>query len=275
MNKKSLLVTGTMFSLLALSLFSCKKSDDATPDPEPPLVVESRPLLDSVVTIAADPIGNEATAFRYNTDSTQAADIYIGSEGNQSGNFFLYINKQMTRYVFSPTANIKDSTDGYACSYDTKGRLVIINPDNWANRDSFVYNDANQLIRKYKFYAGDIQNSDTLTWTGKNLTKYTAATRYYGGTENDVYLETYTFKYDEKKNPYLCVPASTLFYAQDKSRLSENNVVEMNYEVRNGPTRNTKYTYTYNDKNYPTSATYVKTGEGVADNGTIRFVYKK
>lgn len=274
MKKRSTLVTGTLFSLFALTLFSCKKSDDASPEVEPPVVTETRPLLDSVITISSNPEWNEATAYRYNADSTQAADIYI-STGQLNGVFLLYKNKQLTRYVYSPTGNINDSTDVYMCSYDSKGRLAIINPDNWGNRDSLVYNDANQLVRRYKFYSNELEYADTLTWTGKNLTTYRSVQRIYGGTENDVYIQTWTFKYDEQKNPYQGVPSSSFFYQEDRWKLSENNAVEVAYQVTNGVSHNIRYAYTYNDKHYPASAAYVKTGEGVSDDGTVRFVYRK
>lgn len=271
--KQSMFITGAMFSLLTLSLFSCKKSDDTTPEVEPPVVAEARPLLDSVITIAASPEWNSTTAYRYNADSTQYADISINANGGAQGVFFLYSNKQLIRFVFSETGNVNDTTNGTTFIYDTKGRLIIRNPDNWANRDSLVYNDANQLVRIFKYYSDELYYADTLTWTGKNLTRYKSVQYIYGS--EDRYVETHSFKYDDKRNPFVSVPVSAFFFPENICRLSENNIVEYSDEVEGGRSNTTKYTYTYNDKNYPTNAAYVLTGEGVSDEGTIRFVYKK
>ncbi|WP_143159947.1 hypothetical protein [Chitinophaga jiangningensis] len=268
-----------MPALLALCIVSCSKSDDPTPDPGnpgggQPGVISGAPLLDSV--IETEDKGAINWLFKYNADSTLNAQLITNDAADiPNGYYFTYASGKLSRINYSETGNINDtlSTDRQLITYDAKGRPALIyKVENVYNtKDSLVYNDNNQLIRTFSFENGKLTYQDTLTWTGNNVTKIVSRENISGSTET--FLRTMTYRYDDKKNPFVSVRAA-MFTEGEVNWLSENNVVEL---VEKTSQENiewkTTYSYVYNDKNYPVSGTWK--GSSDLQTGSIRFVYKK
>ncbi|MBV7533711.1 hypothetical protein [Chitinophaga sp. sic0106] len=271
MKNNTTFIAGAMFTILTISLFSCKKSDNATPGNE----TTSAVFLDSVFTTGKTAVDTEVSTYQYNEDGTQAAEIITSGTGIKSSFFYLYTNKKITRHVYSSTGHLADSAWGSDCTYDAQGRLSIILPVGESMRDSIVYNDANQIIRRFSTNSGRIIFADTLTWTGKNLTQF-RYTRYEMNGEVAL-VNTVNYKYDDKKNPYLCAPQSAIFiqFKNNIYKLSENNPVEVSETQEGQATVTAKWNYVYNEKGYPVTLTRVYSGGQASGEVPMRFVYKK
>ncbi|NIG52745.1 hypothetical protein [Chitinophaga sp. Cy-1792] len=278
------LLTGAI--AVMLSIYSCTKTDNPSPDTNTnpgtdpgtnPIVVTAAPLLDSLIEIE-----NNGTPynwiFRYNTDSTLQAELH--SSGAKPvvpyGDFFTYNSKkQVVRHNYANPANIQDTlASDYYYVYDNAGRLALTKSKAGIVVDSFVYNDKSRLSGKFGFDGKRLRTEEVFTWTGNNLTLIKST--QYLIDQKDPYIRTYAYKYDDKKNAAINVRACAVYTRSEMDYwLSENNCTQI-VETEPASTTTTSFTFTYNDKNYPVSASYtVKDGTTTLKTGTQRFVYKK
>lgn len=101
-------------------------------------------------------------------------------------------------------------------------------------------------------------------YSGLNMVKATLKTGFYlpnGELEISPDVQTITFQYDAKKNPYQLLPKEFFIYLsgiapQGAAFLSANNMTKVTQTIE-GVSEVTDYTYTYDSENYPTKMTGV------------------
>ncbi len=244
-------------------LMSCRKKDQPDPStiwPGPAALLDSR-TTNHKGQITVD-------RFEFNKDSGLTKYDQITDGKYYYSEFYFYDNNQpkhVSQIALSITGKLEDAFLIRKCYYNSNGLLVTMK-DNKSDSISFVYNNNKQLIGRYSYSNDSIYDANVITWSGANIVKL-KTTWYNTGDSKHPSVFDYTFKYDNKRNPYTCVPYfSTINFGVGFTAMSANNIIEMTEVSENG-THTYKYSYQYKDQGYPVSYT--------GDDLSIQYAYQK
>ncbi|NIG52746.1 hypothetical protein [Chitinophaga sp. Cy-1792] len=253
--------------LLAIFLMACSKSDVEQPiTPIDPVVTPPKQaLLDSVYIESGNDV--EYQNFIYNADSSLGKSYWQQSSGNLLGYYYKYQNNRMAAVWLNYKVGRSDSTEYATFTYAANGTISTAMVQGY--KYSYEFDAQKQLVKKHTFGSDNsLQHTYTYTWQNSNLVKEVDSV--FNGL--DLKVNTYTYTYDNKINPYRMITAAAFIVDEDMPliNLSANNIVKQE-EVYYGNNYTYIYNYTYNEKNYPLTC--------VTNNGHLdfkyRYIYKK
>ena len=215
---------GSIFGILILTLiFSCSKSSEPS-IPKCLLLSVNSPDYKIVYNYGSD---GEMTSYKYVTpgvDSVVLSAVY-DSHGNitQVGT---------TKYTYDANNRITAIVDSDGVVY---------------NKNEFQYNSYGQLVKRLEYHVENGQPYTYDNFTYSNLTSRNPLTqsRYFS---NGTMIETITFGYDNKYNPY--AGSHELW---SLSTIAVNNITWTTSSTGMAVDGIT-YAYTYNEKGYPLTA---------------------
>ena len=211
-------------------------------------------------------------------DGTTSTEIYSydGNKlisidyGDGEMDTFTYENELLVRYD-----EILEDPDGQLDTtyslfeYDTQNRVIT----------QTYYNEVDEASQKWDY---DYNTDGTITETayyyesGNEILNYVGTVviqngNYVSFTDGD-YLDTYT--YDDKNGSLKNIHAFETFLVTGEFYISKNNELSGATSLDGVPIPEDNYTisYTYNDDNYPITASFDFTG--VIDDSTLEFFYE-
>lgn len=131
----------------------------------------------------------------------------------------------------------------------------------FATINTFVYNDNGTITKTSKSNNSNDIRTSIITLTNGNYVMETEDTPFG--------KRTFTYKYDTKNNPYKNIKGFSALLV-DNDDAGKNNVEEMQQSDSYG-IHTTKYTYVYNNNDFPIKQ-ILKSGD---DTETITFTYNK
>ncbi|QJB33043.1 hypothetical protein HF324_17290 [Chitinophaga oryzae] len=243
--KKQLLALAGM----ALLFVSCSKKDGPSPPPQP----EASPfagLLKGMYNVS------DTSRYEYNDDKTVSKVRNSWKDGADAGGSIVtmkYANgkiSEMWESTYDKTGVFGPNRLITAFTYADKNILKIWMWENANNEltDSIRYNAGGKMEKIFRIARINalpvIINTDSLVWTGNNITKLIReSTSAYGG-------EGFTdmFVHDDKRNVYLDVQPAMLDGSYATEPFNANNIVKVTRTKGNKSITN-NIQYKYNDKN--------------------------
>jgi len=253
----SLLLAGSAF------LFSCKK-DTTTTDPS----IETTKQISAFVSINSD--GIDSLVFTYDAAGvlTKMDEYTNHSSASLTHNFLTEFGysggKYVTRTKYSLSNNQKINYEKDSIGYDSNNLAVKLFGYNLDINNNFVLNtnyttvityNSSNLPVKFDHGNGNYDTYENYTNGDVNTVK---------GYENNALIETDTYQYDNKNNPF----KGNVAYFGNLAFYVTNDVVKETYG-----TDAINYTYTYNSANYPIKMVQVW-GTTSADTETDLIYYK-
>ena len=232
--------------VLLTTFITCKLQDDDN------CAVAEGKLIDRISTTS---FGHTTTEiFVYN------AKNQIDSIVKEVDNFLFYAfkynekNQLVERQMFTNYKNNLRKARVDSLTYDVQNRLINVRQYDSNEKDSLVfsnikvfsYNSQGKIDEEVTSYV-NFQSSRIYEWDNDNVVRITD----YDGNKTKLHL--FSFKYDDKKNPFLTT-VYTYDEVQSRNNIVESSVIDFSGRldlIANPITRK----YRYNSSNFPTLET--------------------
>ncbi|WP_299106388.1 hypothetical protein [uncultured Winogradskyella sp.] len=276
--------------LLALFIFSCNPNDNQETEQTNTLIIkeiidigenyerhfyfDSNGKLDSITDTNAIPeYNNILSKFEYSNDNTLISAYHTAGTEEVFSNLS-YVNSNISNYDYITLGSSTDTPVNISeafVNYTIDGSFATESED--INVElTFISNNLEYLSQRKR----TLDNTSNSTWYlvdyeyDNNFNIISSHTTVNYGSQADYYS---TRVYDEKTNP---IAESMTNYRLALYFLDDNNLVDMStnnvISKTNSQNVTSIYNYTYNNDNYPMSATITNTTTNEVTN-TLSYIY--
>ncbi len=259
---------------LQLSLNSCSKDEESTPEPTPALVLPKKFIF-------TEGSYNPTSTIAYNGNKmVEINSIYTGEESGTSKSVYTYTGDLITKLAEYENGVLSDQTDYTYENNKLKSSIYARTNGQYKSKVVYIYNPDGTVTRES--YSIDIatgvetKNNDNtiLTFANGNLVKGVSIQNQVDYT----YKNTTTYEYDNK-NSFLKNVLGFNKLIDDELLSQTNNITkktvlqESTYQgqTQEPSTYITVYEYLYNSDGYPVKKTY---NEAANITSTLQIFYE-
>ncbi|MFK7059151.1 hypothetical protein V3Q90_03290 [Flavobacterium oreochromis] len=264
------------FSTIALVFSSCSKGEDVQAE-NPILDTNSILIKKNIETVPNTISGNHVSTTNYFYIGNKI-DKYISTSVNKMGSSthtyqYTYSGDLITSIVHT-IASFPDDNDTRLFTYDVNNRLSIyvqkhlLDGIQYARKKVFTYNTDGTVSEKD--YSGNFttQNTPSAVYYKYYIQNGDVVKKETYSNTDDVLLNTSTYTYDSKNNPFVNI------IGYNKIFLADDDVNKGIHNMLTGDTPNSQYlsTFDYNTNNFPTKEYYRDPSNNTVT-GTNEFFY--